>query len=61
MYVAHQHRTEHGRFFIYEQYVDDAALEAHRRSQHFQEYVVNALSGIARRVEGEIFSPLCDE
>ena len=32
MFVVHQHRTEPGRFFVYEQYVDDSALEAHRNS-----------------------------
>jgi quinol monooxygenase YgiN len=58
MYVAHQHRTQPGRFFIYEQYRDDAALETHRESQHFQEYAVAALQGIGKRVEGELYWPL---
>jgi quinol monooxygenase YgiN len=58
MYVVHRHRTDSTRFLIYEQYRDDAALEAHRKSQHFQEYAVNALQGIAERKEGELFSPL---
>ena len=30
MYQVHRHKTEARRFFIYEQYKDDAALEAHR-------------------------------
>ena len=30
MYQVHRHKTETRRFFIYEQYRDDAALEAHR-------------------------------
>src|SRR3989442_314245 len=30
MYQAHKHKTEPRRFFIYEQYKDDPALEAHR-------------------------------
>jgi len=58
MYVVHQHRTEPRRFFIYEQYVDDDALEAHRKSQHFQEYAVRALSGIGERKQGELYNPL---
>ena len=58
MYVVHQHRTEPGRFFIYEQYVDDHALEAHRKSQHFQEYAVRALSGIGERKQGDLYNPL---
>ena len=58
MYVVHQHRSDPGRFFIYEQYRDEAALEAHRQSAHFQEYAVNALRAIARRREGELYVPI---
>ena len=58
MYIVHRHRTDHGRFFIYEQYVDDAALEAHRKSPHFQEYAVKALSCIGERREGQLYFPL---
>ena len=35
MYQVHKHKTDARRFFIYEQYKDDAALEAHRTSPHF--------------------------
>ena len=42
------------RFFIYEQYRDDAALEAHRNSPHFQEYAVKALKDIGERTEGDL-------
>ena len=58
MYIVHRHRSDPGRFFIYEQYVDDDALEAHRQSQHFQEYAVSALNGIGHRGEGELYFPL---
>jgi quinol monooxygenase YgiN len=58
MYVVHRHRTDPRRFFIYEQYRDDAALEAHRQSPHFQKYAVNALNGIGERKEGELYVPL---
>ena len=58
MYMVHRHRTDPARFFIYEQYRDDAALEAHRQSQHFQQYAVTALSGIGERREGELYLPL---
>ena len=30
MYQVHRHKTEPRRFFIYEQYKDDAGLESHR-------------------------------
>ena len=60
MYLVHRHQTDSQCFFIYEQYRDDYALEAHRQSAHFQKYVVNALSGIGERKQGELFLPLSD-
>lgn len=61
MYVVHQHKDQPGRFFIYEQYRDDAALQTHRDSPHFQEYAVKSLANIADRVMGELYAPLSDE
>ncbi len=58
MYVVHRHQSDPQRFFIYEQYVDDQALEAHRRSPHFQQYAVHALRDIGERSEGELYFPL---
>jgi len=58
MYIVHRHRTNHRRFFIYEQYKDDAALEAHRASAHFQKYAVGELHKHGERVEGELYKPL---
>lgn len=58
MYMVHRHRSEAGRFFIYEQYRDDTALAAHRQSPHFQRYAVKTLPGIATRGEGELYCPL---
>ncbi len=58
MYVVHRHRTESRRFFIYEQYKDEAALEAHRSAPHFLQYVKKDLPKIADRTEGNLFDPL---
>lgn len=58
MYQVHRHRTEPRRFFIYEQYKDDAALEAHRSTPHFLQYAKKDLPKIADRVEGNLFEPL---
>jgi len=58
MYVVHRHKTDAQRFFIYEQYRDNAAREAHRNSPHFQEYVVKRLKDIGERKEGELYLPL---
>jgi (4S)-4-hydroxy-5-phosphonooxypentane-2,3-dione isomerase len=58
MYQAHRHKTEPRRFFIYEQYKDDAALEAHRATPHFLQYARKELTKIADRVEGQLYDPL---
>jgi autoinducer 2-degrading protein len=58
MFQVHRHKTEARRFFIYEQYKDDAALEAHRTSPHFLQYARKELPRIADRVEGQLFEPL---
>jgi (4S)-4-hydroxy-5-phosphonooxypentane-2,3-dione isomerase len=58
MYQVHRHRTEPRRFFIYEQYKDDAALEAHRTAPHFLQYAKKDLPKIADRVEGNLYEPI---
>ncbi len=58
MYVAHRHKTESRRFLVYEQYKDDAALEAHRASSHFLQYAKKELPKLGDRVEGNLFEPL---
>jgi quinol monooxygenase YgiN len=60
MYMVHRHQTDPRHFFIYEQYRDQAALEAHRNSPHFQEYAVKGLANIAVRAQGNLYSPLTD-
>lgn len=58
MYVVHRHARNLEQFFIYEQYEDDAALEAHRNSSHFREFAVNSLRSNASRTGGELYVPL---
>ena len=60
MFVVHRHRTDPSRFFVYEQYRDDAALAAHRETKHFQEYVIKALPAIGVRGEAELYLPLTE-
>lgn len=57
MYIAHRSTTEPRRFFLYEQYRDQAALDAHRASPHFAEHAVNGLYPIAESREAELFAP----
>jgi (4S)-4-hydroxy-5-phosphonooxypentane-2,3-dione isomerase len=58
MYIAHQHRDNARHFLVYEQYDDDAALQAHRDSAHFQRYAVNELPGLGERIDGNLFTNL---
>jgi (4S)-4-hydroxy-5-phosphonooxypentane-2,3-dione isomerase len=58
MYQVHRHRTEPRRFLVYEQYKDDAALEAHRAAAHFLQYAKKELPKVADRVEGHLYEPL---
>ena len=57
-YQVHRHKTEPRRFFIYEQYKDDAALEGHRAAPHFLQYARKELPKVADRIEGHLYEPL---
>jgi len=58
MFQVHRHRTDPRRFFIYEQYADDTALESHRNTSHFLQYARKELPKIADRVDGQLYDPL---
>lgn len=58
MYLAHQSQGERRKFFLYEQYVDDAALDAHRRSPHFDQFATNGLYKLVSARSVEFFDPL---
>ena len=58
MYQVHRHKTDPRRFFIYEQYKDDAALEAHRAAPHFLQYAKKELPKLGERIEGHLYEPL---
>jgi quinol monooxygenase YgiN len=58
MFQAHRHKTESRRFFIYEQYKDDAALEVHRSTPHFLQIVKKDLPKVGDRVVGHLYEPV---
>jgi (4S)-4-hydroxy-5-phosphonooxypentane-2,3-dione isomerase len=58
MYQVHRHKTDPRRFFIYEQYKDDASLEAHRATPHFLQLAKKDLPKIADRIDGQLYDPL---
>ncbi|TGE29387.1 putative quinol monooxygenase [Hymenobacter metallicola] len=43
VYTAHESADEPGRFFIYEQYVNQEAQIAHRAATHFQDLVLGQI------------------
>ncbi|MEI7554400.1 putative quinol monooxygenase [Candidatus Chlorohelix sp.] len=57
-YIAHRSPTQSNRFFLYEQYTDLAAVDTHRASPHFQQYVVGGLFNILESRAPEIYEPI---
>jgi quinol monooxygenase YgiN len=60
MYLAHRSTTDPRRFFLYEQYVDQAALDAHRGAPHFERYLKGGLLPIVESRSPELYEPLAD-
>jgi quinol monooxygenase YgiN len=58
MYLVHRSPTEPGQFFFYEQYTDQAALDAHRAAPHFQEFMVNGVFNFIESREPVIYDLL---
>ncbi len=57
-YLTHRSPTDPRRFFLYEQYDDQSALDAHRATPHFAEHVLNGLIPIAESRSPEIYLPI---
>ena len=60
MYLAHRSRADARRFFLYEQYDDEAALDAHRSAAYFEQYVKGGLFLILESRSPEMYVPLTD-
>ena len=58
MYVVHRGQEDRSRFFVYEQYKDDAALEAHRATPHFQQYARGELLKLGERLDAHLYDPI---
>jgi quinol monooxygenase YgiN len=59
-FVAHRSPADPRRFFLYEQYTDQAAVDAHRATPHFEQYVLNGLVPILETRTPEIYEPIGD-
>jgi quinol monooxygenase YgiN len=60
MFQAHRSLADPRRFFIYEQYDDQAALDAHRASPHYDSYVQRGMFKILETRTPELYQPLTD-
>lgn len=58
MYLAHRSKADPRRFFLYEQYDDQAALDAHRAAPHFAQYATGGLFTILESRTPELYEPL---
>jgi quinol monooxygenase YgiN len=60
MYLAHRSTEDPRRFFLYEQYDDQAAIDAHRAAPYFEQYVKGGLFSILETRSPELYIPLTD-
>ncbi|MED3561742.1 putative quinol monooxygenase [Bacillus xiapuensis] len=58
VYIVNRSTENKDIFLIYEQYVDQAALEAHRNTPHFKEIIEGKIIPILEKREREIFTPV---
>jgi len=57
-YVGWQSTDSPRKFFFYEVYDDQAALQAHRKAPYFAQYVTNGLGKLMESSEREIYGPV---
>jgi len=58
LYVGHRSLEDPLLFCFYEQYDDQAALDAHRATPYFAEYVTNGLVTLAESRKAGLFEPV---
>ncbi len=56
LYVGQQSHDDARHFCFYEQYDDQAALDAHRAAPYFNEYVTRGLNTVIERRQAELFT-----
>jgi quinol monooxygenase YgiN len=59
-YLVHRSTTNPRQFFLYEQYDDQAALDAHRAAPHFERHVKNGLFAILETRAPELYELIDD-
>ncbi|HEY6307369.1 MAG TPA: putative quinol monooxygenase [Candidatus Angelobacter sp.] len=56
MYVGHQSTENQRKFLFYEQYKDQAALDAHRNAAYFKQYVHGGFDPIMENRTRELYA-----
>lgn len=57
-YVGHQSKADPRKFLFYEQYKDQAALDAHRNAPYFKQYVIGGLDPIMEDRTRELYTAI---
>ncbi|MGA3126510.1 MAG: putative quinol monooxygenase [Candidatus Korobacteraceae bacterium] len=57
-YATYQSRENSRCFAVYEQYVDQVALDVHRTSPHFERYIRDGVYALIESSTFEVFVPL---
>ena len=55
-YIGHQSTENPRKFLFYEQYKDEGALDSHRKTPHFKQYVNGGLDPIMESRTRELYS-----
>ena len=55
MYIGHQSMENPRKFLFYERYKDETALQAHRNSAHFKQYVIGVLDQIMEQRTRDLY------
>jgi quinol monooxygenase YgiN len=58
LYQVHTHRDDSRKFLVYEQYKDDAAIEAHRESAHFKKYAADGVYTMIESRDVGLYEPI---
>ena len=58
LYLVHRSTKEPRQFFVYEQYEDRPAIDAHMASEHFARYLTEGLIPLLESRDLEFYEPL---
>jgi (4S)-4-hydroxy-5-phosphonooxypentane-2,3-dione isomerase len=60
LYTVHRARDDNDAFVLFEQYLDEADLDAHRETPHFQRIVVDRVIPLLASRDVKLYVPIVD-